>query len=37
VRAMILEDGKIKAQIENKTIIKEIFIPRRIYNIVLKS
>lgn len=36
VKSIIIEDDKIKCLIENKNIAKEIFIPGRIYNIVIK-
>ena len=36
VKAAVLADPRLAAQLEGKTVIKEIFVPGRIYNIVMK-
>jgi leucyl-tRNA synthetase len=35
-KALAMEDEKIKMFIEGKTIVKEIFVPGKIFNIVVK-
>ena len=36
VKAAVMADPRLASQLEGKTVIKEIFVPGRIYNLVIK-